>query len=239
MPRLSVSFPILRPTRSHNDITQIHTRRGSVHHPEHIRIKSIAQGQIQREIRKQSAVPHLSQPHVTTVIPLDANGNAKGVDDKGSRPTSAEVRIIDAQHLEEEDEPKITVCPCLPGISAETPEYPSEKRGCWSSFKHFLNWLLFILSFPFMCIFTWTIPDCSKPHNRKYFLLSFFASIVWIAILSFGMVTLVGRSGCILGVDKFTMGLVVIAIGTSVPVRIWIYLFSFNFRETLSSANQS
>lgn len=31
------------------------------------------------------------------------------------------------------------------------------------------------------------------------------------------MVTLVGRSGCILSVDKFTMGLVVIAIGTSVP----------------------
>lgn len=220
MPRLSVSFPILRPSRSHNDIEQIHPRRGSTAaHHDHIRIKSVAQGQIKRELRKQGAVAHVTQPHVTTVIPLDANGNA-AVDDKGSRPQSAEVGIIDAHHLEaeDEDEPKIMVCPCLPGIAAETPEYPSEKRSCLSSFKHVLNWILFILSFPFLCLFTWTIPDCSKPHNRKYFLLSFFASILWIAILSFGMVTLVGRSGCILGVDKFTMGLVVIAIGTSVPV---------------------
>ena len=45
-------------------------------------------------------------------------------------------------------------------------------------------------------------------------------SIAWIAALSFGMVTLVGRAGCILEVDKFTMGLVVVAIGTSIPVRM-------------------
>ena len=43
-------------------------------------------------------------------------------------------------------------------------------------------------------------------------------SIAWIAALSFAMVTLVGRTGCILSVDKFTMGLVVVAIGTSIPV---------------------
>ncbi|XP_028513776.1 sodium/potassium/calcium exchanger 1 isoform X2 [Exaiptasia diaphana] len=195
----------------------IHTRRGSSAHCEHIRIKSVAQGQIQREMRKQSTFCHQAPIAVTPVMPLDANGNATNVDNKGSRPQSAEVRIIDNNQLEEDDEPKIRVCPCLPGIAAETPEYPSEKRICLSPTKFILSWILFILGFPFMCLFTWTIPDCSKPHNRKFFLVSFFASIIWIAILSFGMVTLVGRSGCILGVDKFTMGLVVIAIGTSVP----------------------
>ncbi|KAK3744351.1 hypothetical protein QZH41_016484 [Actinostola sp. cb2023] len=218
MPRLSVSFPILRQSQSQNDLEQIQPRRGSVvpHQGEHIRIKSIAQGQIRREMRRNTEFYHsnqIPQPVVTTVTPLDANGNAPNVDDKGSRPQSTEVRFVDG---EDEEERRIKLCPCLPGIAVETPEYSSEK-SCLSPIKYILRWILCILSFPFVIIFTWTIPDCSKPHNRKFFLASFIASIIWIAILSFGMVTLVGRSGCILGIDKFTMGLVVIAIGTSVP----------------------
>ena len=43
-------------------------------------------------------------------------------------------------------------------------------------------------------------------------------SVLWIAILSFGMVTLVGRVGCIIGIDSYVMGLVVVAVGTSIPV---------------------
>lgn len=49
--------------------------------------------------------------------------------------------------------------------------------------------------------------------------MSFLSSVFWIAVLSFGMVTLVGRTGCILNIDSYVMGLVVIAIGTSIPVR--------------------
>ena len=32
------------------------------------------------------------------------------------------------------------------------------------------------------------------------------------------MVTLVSRTGCILHIDSYTMGLVIIAMGTSIPV---------------------
>ena len=53
-------------------------------------------------------------------------------------------------------------------------------------------------------------------------MVSFLASVFWIALLSFGMVTLVGRTGCILNIDSYVMGLVVIAIGTSIPVRACI-----------------
>ena len=47
-------------------------------------------------------------------------------------------------------------------------------------------------------------------------------SVFWIAVLSFGMVTLVGRTGCILNIDTYIMGLVIIAIGTSIPVSTLI-----------------
>ena len=44
-------------------------------------------------------------------------------------------------------------------------------------------------------------------------------SIAWIAGISYVMVELVEKIGCLLDIDNYTMGLVVIAIGTSVPVR--------------------
>ena len=70
------------------------------------------------------------------------------------------------------------------------------------------------------------IPLCGGLHMDHSKLLgesqvvqsAFLMSILWIAIISFAMVTIVARVGCILNVGEFPMGLVVMAIGTSVPV---------------------
>jgi len=175
----------------------------------------MAQKQVMKEYAKRRA-DMADQPTVS-VVHVDANGNAHTVPMDDDKETKVGMKSMADVKADEEEQEKMRPCPCLPAVSAEFPEYPVE-GGALAPFKFFLGWVLFVLSFPFICMFTWTIPDCSKPHNRKYFLASFTMSIVWIAILSFAMVTLVGRSGCILSVDKFTMGLVVIAIGTSVPV---------------------
>ncbi|XP_072179922.1 sodium/potassium/calcium exchanger 3-like isoform X2 [Diadema setosum] len=117
---------------------------------------------------------------------------------------------------EEEEEPTLRPIPCFPAINMYYPdkEILADTCGC---LRYALKWVLFIISFPFMCAFTWTIPNCSLPHLRKYYVASFLLSIFWIAALSFGMVTLVIKMGCILNVNEFTMGLVIVAIGTSVP----------------------
>ncbi|XP_071477467.1 sodium/potassium/calcium exchanger 1-like [Diadema antillarum] len=117
---------------------------------------------------------------------------------------------------EEEEEPTLRPIPCFPAINMYYPdkEILADTCGC---LRYALKWVLFIISFPFMCCFTWTIPNCSLPHLRKYYIASFLLSIFWIAALSFGMVTLVIKMGCILNVNEFTMGLVIVAIGTSVP----------------------
>lgn len=210
-PRLSVSFPGLRDIY---DDPKAHRKSslGHITHTEGIRLKSVAQQQVLREYRRRTEMQQQQQHPAVAVVHVDANGNAHTVPlDDDILGTESTVDVT-----EDEEEQTMKPCPCLPAVSAEFPEYP-EEGGCLGAFKYCMGWILFVLSFPFICAFTWTIPDCSKPHNRKYFLASFFMSIVWIAILSFGMVTLVGRSGCILMVDKFTMGLVVVAIGTSVP----------------------
>ena len=52
---------------------------------------------------------------------------------------------------------------------------------------------------------------------RKYYLVSFMMSLFWIGFCSFAMVFLVGRAGCALDIQQFVMGLVIVAVGTSVP----------------------
>ncbi|XP_066924168.1 sodium/potassium/calcium exchanger 1-like [Clytia hemisphaerica] len=127
----------------------------------------------------------------------------------------AQTESVDKSEDKEDEDFSIVVCPCLPPVSADIPAKPNPTL--FGFLRCVLSWILFLVSFPFVIMFTWTIPNCSTPQTKKYYLLSFFMSIAWIAGLSFAMVTLVGRAGCILEIDKFTMGLVVVAIGTSIP----------------------
>jgi len=116
---------------------------------------------------------------------------------------------------DDNDDCVVALCPWCPPVAFDVPR---KNRQGWKGVPRLiLAWTLFLMALPFVILFTWTIPDCSLPKNRKWYLFSFAMSIFWIAALSFGTVTLVGRAGCILEIDKFTMGLVVIAIGTSIP----------------------
>lgn len=139
-----------------------------------------------------------------------ANGDSKPVESD----TSSEC----------EDYDEVTVCCCevCPKVMTSIPalQKPVES-SCLSSTLSYLklaiNIFYFCIAFPFQLIFSFTIPNCMKPHLRKFYIVSFVGSVAWIAILSYGMVTLVERFGCILGIDEYVMGLVVVAAGTSVP----------------------
>ena len=53
-------------------------------------------------------------------------------------------------------------------------------------------------------------------RSKRYW-VSFFMSIVWIWLTSWGMVEFSNWFGCHIGVGSFLMGLVVLAAGTSIP----------------------
>lgn len=123
-----------------------------------------------------------------------------------------------AEEEEEEDEAMVLL-PCLPPIRTSLPNLAEAlEQGKTGVVKYVLHWFLFIMAFPYLVAYTWTIPNCTK--NRKWYVVTaaFLMAILWIAVISFGMVTLVARVGCILDVGEFTMGLVVVAVGTSIPV---------------------
>ena len=106
----------------------------------------------------------------------------------------------------------------LPPIIEGPPSWKEAKEeGIKGYFMFALRWVIYIPSLPFSAIYAWTIPN-SHYHREWYMVLGgFIMSIVWIGILSFITVILVGRSGCILNINHFTMGLIIVASGTSIP----------------------
>ena len=78
---------------------------------------------------------------------------------------------------------------------------------------------LWLLSLPWYVAFTYTIPDCEHPRHTKgnAYLVSFGASVVWISLISYGMVDCASRVGCALDIPEVVMGTLVLAAGTSVP----------------------
>lgn len=137
---------------------------------------------------------------------------AVAVPSQGSHLSSA------TQEEDEEDEVMVLL-PCLPPIKTSVPNLTEAlQQGKMGIAKYICHWILFVMAFPYLVAYTWTIPNCT--NNRKWYVVTtaFLMAILWIAVISFGMVTLVARVGCILDIGEFTMGLVVVAVGTSIPV---------------------
>ncbi|XP_006815761.1 sodium/potassium/calcium exchanger 4-like [Saccoglossus kowalevskii] len=152
---------------------------------------------------------------------LELNNLVKEAESATARnniPEEVEKDSQEATVQAEEEEVQLVVCPCLPALNMNYPDKElARQSGCCGWFKYFFKWILFIVSFPFVCLFTWTIPNCGKPHLKKWFLLSFTISVVWIMVLSFVMVTIVQKTGCLLNINAYAMGLVIVAMGTSIP----------------------
>lgn len=77
--------------------------------------------------------------------------------------------------------------------------------------------VLWIIALPVTCLFYVTIPDCRRDRWEKWYLVSFFVSVVWIALLSYVLVWMVSIIGFTLGIPDVIMGLTFLAAGSSVP----------------------
>ena len=77
--------------------------------------------------------------------------------------------------------------------------------------------VLWILALPAACLFYVTIPNCRTDKWEKWYLVSFFVSVVWIALLSYVLVWMVAIIGFTFGIPDVIMGLTFLAAGSSVP----------------------
>ncbi|XP_077331347.1 sodium/potassium/calcium exchanger 2 isoform X4 [Lithobates pipiens] len=62
-----------------------------------------------------------------------------------------------------------------------------------------------------------TLPDVRNVASRKFFPVTFFGSITWIAIFSYLMVWWAHQVGETIGITEEIMGLTILAAGTSIP----------------------
>uniref|UniRef100_A0A2K6V4G2 Sodium/potassium/calcium exchanger 1 n=1 Tax=Saimiri boliviensis boliviensis TaxID=39432 RepID=A0A2K6V4G2_SAIBB len=62
-----------------------------------------------------------------------------------------------------------------------------------------------------------TVPDVRRPESRKFFVLTFLGSIMWIAMFSYLMVWWAHQVGETIGISEEIMGLTILAAGTSIP----------------------
>merc|ERR1719231_288841 len=90
---------------------------------------------------------------------------------------------------------------------------------------------------PLNLIFEVTIPNCSLAHNKNKYLLTFFASIIWIGVLSYFMVTWASKLGCIWKIHPAIMGVTVLAAGTSVPDAIGSLLVARDGQGDMAVSN--
>ncbi|XP_054545013.1 sodium/potassium/calcium exchanger 2 isoform X2 [Talpa occidentalis] len=75
----------------------------------------------------------------------------------------------------------------------------------------------FLIVLPIVFPLWMTLPDVRKPSARKFFPISFFGSITWIAVFSYLMVWWAHQVGETIGISEEIMGLTILAAGTSIP----------------------
>jgi K+-dependent Na+/Ca+ exchanger-like protein len=105
-------------------------------------------------------------------------------------------------------------------VAEDTKVQEEEEEGAeslWEIPDSLLGKLVFALSIPFYIVFTITIPDCNKVQYEKLYPLTFVMCIIWLGVLCIVMALLGSAMGCIFGISPLVMGIVVLAVGTSVP----------------------
>ncbi|XP_076326637.1 sodium/potassium/calcium exchanger 5-like isoform X1 [Tachypleus tridentatus] len=80
-----------------------------------------------------------------------------------------------------------------------------------------LRQIWWVLMWPASFLFYITVLDCRKQSRRKYYVITFVMSVVWIGIISYFIVWMITIIGYTLGIPDTISGLTLLAAGTSVP----------------------
>ncbi|NXO95320.1 NCKX1 protein, partial [Certhia brachydactyla] len=127
-------------------------------------------------------------------VPQDGQPLSSSDTSDNSSSESEEDSDGDSTEGDENDEP----------LSLEWPE---------SRTKQAIYLFLFPIVFPLWS----TLPDVRNPESKKFFVITFFGSILWIAAFSYLMVWWAHQVGETIGISEEIMGLTILAAGTSIP----------------------
>ena len=99
------------------------------------------------------------------------------------------------------------------------------------------EWPMFIMGLPLLVLFSISIPDCATKKWEKWYVVSFISSILWIGVLCHIMVEFAVGIACICKIEPIIMGILVLAVGTSVPDAIGSMIAARNGEADMAIAN--
>nr|XP_061812870.1 sodium/potassium/calcium exchanger 1-like [Nerophis lumbriciformis] len=152
------------------------------------------------EDKKVHPTEHVKKPRSQSLIPFyedqppgsdSSDGSGSDEDDSDEDDSDED----DSSEDEDDDEEPLSL------------EWPETSR------KQVTYLFLLPIVFPLWL----TVPDVRKQKSRKFFVVTFLGSILWIAIFSYLMVWWAHQVGETIGISEEIMGLTILAAGTSIP----------------------
>ncbi|XP_038190647.1 sodium/potassium/calcium exchanger 2 isoform X1 [Arvicola amphibius] len=101
--------------------------------------------------------------------------------------------------------------------AAETTEEEDDQPLSLSWPSNARKQVTFLIVLPIVFPLWITLPDVRKPASKKFFPVTFFGAITWIAVFSYLMVWWAHQVGETIGISEEIMGLTILAAGTSIP----------------------
>ncbi|XP_034034461.1 sodium/potassium/calcium exchanger 3 isoform X2 [Thalassophryne amazonica] len=107
-----------------------------------------------------------------------------------------------------------------PGVEAGQPEGEEGEDGVFSPVRFpggcsaRVKW---VITWPLGVLLYCTVPNCVLPRWHRWFMWTFLASTLWIAVFSYLMVWMVTIISFTLNIPDYIMGITFLAAGTSVP----------------------
>ncbi|XP_058150341.1 sodium/potassium/calcium exchanger 1 [Dasypus novemcinctus] len=125
----------------------------------------------------------------------DGEEGGDGGDSEDEEEEEEEEEVEDVEEEEEENEEPLSL------------EWPETRQ------QQTIYLFLLPITFPLWL----TVPDVRRLASRKFFVITFLGSIVWIAMFSYLMVWWAHQVGETIGISEEIMGLTILAAGTSIP----------------------
>ncbi|XP_005376765.1 PREDICTED: sodium/potassium/calcium exchanger 5 [Chinchilla lanigera] len=121
----------------------------------------------------------------------------------------------------------------LHGLSQASEDPPSVFHVPEADFRR----IFWVLSLPIITLLFLTTPDCRRMFWKKYYIITFFMSALWISAFTYVLVWMVTITGETLQIPDTVMGLTLLAAGTSIPDTVASVLVARKGKGDMAMSN--
>lgn len=116
-------------------------------------------------------------------------------------------------------------------------EIGQEQKSVFTMPEHDLKRILWVLSLPAIVLLFLSIPDCRRRFWKKWYMITFLMSAVWISAFTYVLVWMVTVVGETLGIPDTVMGMTLLAAGTSIPDTVASVMVARDGKADMAMSN--